>query len=117
MGKKKAQNWIEERKAKADAERKAQLKEKGFAEFFKLPVGETTIEVMTDIEPREREGNFGTQCIFRIKVGKDTNDLSVALRSPLYRFLLDNLSKGKTKFTIVRTGEGKSTKYDIKKAW
>ena len=115
MGKEKSQAWIKERLDDANEARKKQLKEKGYAEFYKLPVGETTITLDLNTAPRDKSGDFGEQCIFRISVGKETYDFSISVKSPLYRSILETAEQGKTHMTIVRTGEGKNTRYTIKK--
>jgi hypothetical protein len=117
MGKEKATNWINKRLDEANMRRKEALDKKGFKEFFTCPVGETTLEIKAEVEPREKDGDYGTQAIFRIVVDKTEKDFSVGLKSPLYRVILEALSKGKSKFTIVRTGEKKETRYTVKKVW
>jgi hypothetical protein len=117
MGKAKATAWIEQRLNVANEERKRQLKEKGFAEFWKAQVGESQIEVVMDSPARERDGNFGRQAIFRIKIEDKEYDFSVNMKSPLYRSILEMLVLDKPHFTLVRSGQGKDTRYDIKGAW
>lgn len=106
--------WIGKYKAEQEEVRKKAFKEKGFAEFLTIPIGETRITVDVNTEPREREGKYGMQVILRVRHGRKDYDLSISKTSPLWRDILNMLSGGKRTMTIVRAGKGRATRQSIK---
>ena len=52
---------------KSKEEKLANMKAKDMEEFFKFPEGETSFILQAKI-PREKEGDFGPQAIFRVEI-------------------------------------------------
>jgi len=98
-------------------ERKKQLKQKGYAEFYTPEVGETHMTVKYAM-PRIVNGKYGSRKVFRIIVNKQEFDFGLSESSPLYRYFVRSLAnaKGDVNVVLVRAGTGKSTKYDVKEA-
>jgi len=96
-----------------ETERQGMLTEKGYAEFLKLESGETQVTFQPVI-PRLVEGSFGDRRAFRVTVHGTEYDWAVNPRSPMYRQLLVLLKKAPVTVKIIRVGEGKSTRYDLK---
>jgi hypothetical protein len=96
-------HWVEQRKQEIDKEQ---------LPFFTIPEGETVIEVDTDVVPTMREGDYGEQYLYTIKVDGESYKLSAS--SYLDRLIIEALSQGKNPFTLARKGKGKKTRYSIK---
>ena len=73
-------------KPKAKAKHK-RAKEKGYVEFFNVPVGETQMIVKHQI-PRTIETKYSTRKVFRIIVDGKEYDFAVNEMSPLDRYLI-----------------------------
>jgi hypothetical protein len=95
--------WVQERKRQID---KAQL------QYFKIPVGETTINVDVDVVPEEREGDYSKQYVYSVAVKGETLKLSAS--EYLDKIIIEALSQGINPFTLVRKGTGKKTRYSVK---
>ncbi len=96
-------------------ERKAALKAEGKAEFLTIPEGVTIVNIDTTVAVREIDGDFGKRKIFRAKVKGDDYDLPVSFS--LAKKILKTMTEDKTtKIQIIRAGEGKQTRYSVKKA-
>jgi hypothetical protein len=93
-------------------ERKQWHSENTRPEYFSIPEGETAIEIDMSQPPEEREGDFGTQYIYHIKVNGEHYLLSASMR--LDRLIISALSEGINPMTIIRTGTKKQTRYSIK---
>lgn len=109
----KIDKWVEEEEAKEKEQRKQRFEEKGYKEFAKLGIGETTLTVLP-VLPRQQEGNFGLQNIYRVKIGKDEYDLGTKTGSPLNKILRNALKEAPKKIVVVKAGEGKSTRWSQK---
>lgn len=96
-----------------EKEKEEFLKEKGYAPFYKFEEGATDIEILN--KPIRDNPTFAGQKILRIKVADKEYDLSVPVRNPLYKKILENLKGGISKMQILRVGLGKmDTKYSVK---
>ena len=106
-------NWIKEYKKQLEKMEKARAKEQGFKELVHLEVGETTVTIDADQEPREIDTRYGKRLVLALKEPAD-KDYMVNPISPLWKELIDKLGSGETTVTIVRSGRGKQTRYALK---
>jgi hypothetical protein len=103
---------------KSESERlEGEARDKGYAKFFKAPVGETRMTLKYQ-KPRVFEGEYGSRRVFRVSVDGKEYDFPVNEHSPLYRFLVRKLAdaKGDVEVVLVRAGVGMATRYDVKDA-
>lgn len=117
MVQKEIEKFFNSENQKIESEHQKHIREKGYASFFNAPVGETVMTIKYQI-PRIINGKYGTRKAFRIIVGDTEYDFTVNERSPLYRDIIRKLKDAKkdVQIALVRTGRGKSTKYDLKEA-
>jgi mannose-6-phosphate isomerase-like protein (cupin superfamily) len=80
--------------------------------YFAVPEGETTIEIDLNNPAEEREGDFGKQFVYHIKVNEEHYLLSASVT--LDRLVISALSEGINPMTLIRTGTKKQTRYSIK---
>jgi hypothetical protein len=102
-------------------ERARAMNERGMKDFYKFEEG-TTEFILEPVIPRERDGNFGKQSIFRIKVGGTEYDWSINHKSPVYRQIIGDGLKDKgfllaapVKAKLVKVGEGQKTRMTLKR--
>jgi hypothetical protein len=81
-------------------------------QYFSIPEGETVIEVDVNQPPEKREGDFGPQYVYRVRMNGEQYLLSASVR--LDRLIVLALSEGINPMTIIRTGMKKETRYSIK---
>jgi hypothetical protein len=103
MNQKAIPKWIQERKQQID---QAKL------QYFKIPIGETTITVDVDLVPEEREGDYSKQYVYSVEVKGETLKLSAS--EYLDKIIIEALSQSINPFTLIRKGTGKKTRYSIK---
>ena len=107
--------FVETEKQRIDQEKEKALSESGYVPFFKIDEGESILKFKDD-EPRENE-QYENRMIFRVISFKDNKefDLSVNIKSPLYKDIISNLSEGYTTLKILRVGTTKEdTRYSVK---
>lgn len=115
MDKKKQASWIEEKLKKVAEARKNALAQKGYGELMVFPVGESYIEIDMSQPPREAQTDNGIRDVLKLVTPANT-DFMLNPTTKFAGMIYNALAEGKTKFTIVRTGEKKETRYAIKKA-
>jgi hypothetical protein len=81
-------------------------------EYLTVPEGETAIEVDLNHPAEEKEGDYGKQFMYRIKVDGKQYLLSASIT--LDRLIISALSEGINPMTLIRTGTKKQTRYSIK---
>jgi hypothetical protein len=81
-------------------------------QYFSVPEGETVIELDVNEPPEERQGEFGPQYVYHVKVNNEHYLLSASMR--LDRLIVLALSEAINPMTIIRTGMKKQTRYSIK---
>lgn len=113
MSKADLQKWAKATGKSLDEIRQEQLEELGYKTLWKPPVGSSTVEIDVNEEPRDIKSQYGASTVFRIKVGGKVLDWAVNHRSPVLREIVNNIAEGHTKFEIVRTGKGQSTRYTV----
>jgi len=106
-------SWAQDEVKKLDQERADKRKEKGYREFYNWRKGENKFQIIVSEPMREIDGKFGKQKIFAAKAGEETVDLAINVKSPVYRIVLRGVAEGKTKFNILKSGDGKDTKYEL----
>ena len=104
---------------KIEQDRKTALEERGFEETFRLPIGQTTLVVLKKI-PELKDGTFGQLYLFEILIEGVHRLMMVGIHSPLRREIVHALtalpvSADRVEMTIVRTGEGRQTRYSVVK--
>jgi hypothetical protein len=82
------------------------------ARFFKIPQGETEVEVDMDFPPERREGTYGIQYVYTVTIDEERFLLGASGR--LDKLITAALMQGLNPFTVERDGEGKDTRYAIK---
>ena len=95
--------WVQERKQKLAQEQ---------LQYFKIPVGETEITVDMDVVPEEREGDYSKQFVYAVIVKGQKWKLSAS--EYLDKMIIEALSQEINRFTLIRKGIGKKTRYNIK---
>ena len=101
--------YIEEAKAAQEA----QLIKEGKRPYLILSEGETTVTVDMQTPPREETGDFGKKLIFRVENNGKEHDLPCSMS--LAKKILYQLKDKNNPMTLIRAGEGKQTRYSVKK--
>lgn len=105
-------SWLDGKQKILNERRAKVMKEKGMAEFYTLPEGESKIFIDINKEPREQDGDFGLRTIFRINAEGKEYDLSCS--DALARRIYNALTAGVNPMTVIRIGDGKQTRFSIK---
>jgi hypothetical protein len=108
--------WAKSESERLDQERQQRMKDKGYRDFFNWKKGENRFEIVLHEPTREIEGKYGKQIIFAAKSEGMIYDLAINVKSPAYRIVVNGLAESKTKFNILKSGEGKETKYELLEA-
>ena len=108
--------WAKDEAKRLANERAEKMKEKGFRDFYSWRKGENHFQVVLTEPTREIDGKYGKQKIFAAESGGAVFDLAINVRSPVYRIVVNGLAAEKTKFNILKSGDGKDTKYELLEA-
>jgi len=109
----KIDTWSSEELKKINEQRIQRLREKGKNPYLKLPKGVSEIKVLPEI-PTKRTNNFGKEVAdFTVEYQNEKYTWSVATNSPLYRKVLERLQNHAYILKVIKSGEGKTTRYDI----
>jgi hypothetical protein len=92
--------------------RSVQQKQDTSSEYFKIPEGESEIEINELQAPEEVEGNFGKQYMYYIKADGKRYKLTVG--KMLDVMIIKALMKGINPMIVIRAGTGIQTRYSIK---
>jgi len=107
-------NWLKTEQERLEKERAEILKEKGYEQLFRFPVGETRISVLMT-QPRIQEGRGGRNfAVFEVEVDGKKVQTGVNLVSPMYREFINRMASGDVEFSVIRTGMGLDTRYAFK---
>lgn len=109
----KLKKWVDRTHLRLEKERKDFMDKKGYKEFFRPDIGETTVTLLPHIPRNIKSGQYGVREAFRIAVDGVELDWAVNPRSPVYRALVEHLEVAPVEFKLIRTGEGKSTRYSL----
>lgn len=97
---------------------KLELENQKFREEQKLPgfwipeKGENRL-VVNEKEVREKDFGEGMRKIFSVRIANQEKDWAVNPRNPVYKEIVKRLAGGQRDFVLLRTGEGKATRYEI----
>lgn len=87
-------------------------------DYLKLGVGVTDLVLLAEI-PEERTANFKDgpkdQYVFSVEVNGERKLWSRTVASPFTDKLVDLLAKAPIEISVIRTGSGMDTRYDIAK--
>jgi hypothetical protein len=114
MENKELQKYIAAQKENLDKQRHDAMEKKGYKDFYTFEEGETAF-ILHPVIPREKQGMYGLQSVFRISVEGHEYDFSVNQKSPVFRQLIelmDNMTDA-LKLRITRVGVGKATKMTV----
>ena len=105
--------WSSEELKTINEQRVQKLREKGKNPFLQLPKGVSEIKIVPEI-PQKRVNNFGREVAdFTVEYQGEKYTWSVSTNSPLYREILERLQNHVYTIKVIRSGEGKLTRYDI----
>jgi len=105
--------WTAEELKRLEQQRVQKLREKGKNPYLKLPKGISEIKILPQI-PFKRINNFGREVAdFQVMYNGETYTWSISTNSPLYRKVLERLQNHAYTLKVIRSGEGKLTRYDI----
>lgn len=106
--------WIDNENNRITKERIDYMEKNDMANFWKPEKGSNKIVLLPKV-PRATKSEFGNKMAFRIEAeGGHQYDWNINPRSPMYRAFVKLLSKAPVAVTVVRVGEGKQTRYDLK---
>lgn len=114
---KKTNAWIEKAFNQAKQQQKQRMKEAGIdvdISLLRLKIGETQVEIDETKMPRTVTTKFGEREVLRVTVNGKVHDWMINPASSLWLDILEQLNAGKTKITVVRSGTGRATRYDLK---
>lgn len=101
---------LEELRAKFDKQKEEAMAEKGYKPFYKMVKGENKI-TFDDPEPEIRTIKGKEAIVWNVNGDKD---LAINMSNPIASQITDALLKGAKELTIIRTGEGEDTRYELK---
>ena len=105
--------WIVEELKRLEQQRVQKLREKGKNPYLKLPKGISEIKILPEV-PLKRLNNYGREVAdFQVIYNGETYTWSISTNSPLYRKILERLQNHAYVLKIIKSGEGKLTRYDI----
>lgn len=112
--KEKLDKWLLQEQQRIKKERQDYMDTHDMKQFFRPAKGSSKIELLRKM-PRTVKGSFGDREAFRIRTEDGVEwDWCVNRKSPLYRDLINRMRLNvDLKFELIRTGDGKSTRYDI----
>lgn len=84
------------------------------SKFFKLKNGENIIKIDLSQLPIEETGKYGKRFIYQTVTVKNGTPLLLSASKTLDSMVIKCLSEGLNPFTLIKLGEGKDTRYDIK---
>jgi len=109
----KIDTWSGEELKKLDQERVQRLREKGKNPYLKLPKGVSEVKIIPEV-PQKRTNNFGKEVAdFMVEYQGEKYTWSISTNSPLYRKILERLQNHAYTINVIKSGEGKTTRYDI----
>ena len=105
--------FVQEELARMKAERKKYMEDECLTEFVAWEKGATSAVLLPKIPVYDPDGSFGPRYKFQVQLGENEYTWSVNPRSPMYRELISKLEEAPAGFVLIRTGDGKQTRYDI----
>lgn len=86
--------------------------EKNLPGFWIPEKGENRFSV-NEKEVRDKDFGEGVRKIFSVRVANQEKDWAVNPRNPIYKEIVKRLAGGQREFVLLRTGEGKLTRYEF----
>ena len=108
--------WAMTENNRLDEEHKKAMKEKGQSPFYEWRNGDNRFTINSAVQLRDKQGDYGAQKIFQITANDEVFDMSVNIKSPLYRMIVKGLSDGKFQFNINKSGQGLKVRYELLEA-
>jgi len=84
------------------------------SKYVSLKNGENVIEIDLSQLPIEQIGKFGKRFIYQTTTKKNGANLLLSASPTLDSLIIKALSEGLNPFTLIKLGEGKDTRYDLK---
>jgi hypothetical protein len=110
------ESWVSQEATEIEKERKRMMEERGMHELFVLKKGENSFSVDVKISPRTQLTKFGERTVLCVKDAEgEVKDLMLSRKSSLYRIILRELNAGRNQFRILRSGEGRESKFELLK--
>ena len=114
MSSKDLMEFVKGARAENKARQEKSMAEGGQKPFLKLEAGETVLTLQPTI-PIVRKNSFGQeQYGFEVEHEKVLKLWTLSKNNPIAIKIVDKLLKAPCKITVIRTGEGKATRYDLK---
>ena len=109
----KIDEWTNQELKTINEQRVQRLREKGKNPFLQLPKGVSEVKIIPEI-PVKRMNNFGKEVAdFTVEYQNEKYTWSISTNSPLYRKVLERLQNHAYTLKIIKSGEGKTTRYDL----
>ena len=114
MSSKDLMDFVKGARAENKARQEKNLAEGGQRPFLKLEAGETKLILQATV-PVTRKNSFGQeQYGFEVEHEKVIKLWTLSKNNPIAIKVVDKLLKAPVTITVIRTGEGKATRYDLK---
>ena len=84
------------------------------SKYFKLHNGENKIEIDLSQLPIDETGLYGKRFVYQTTSENNGKKLLLSASVTLDAMIIKCLSEGINPFTLIKTGEGKNTRYEIK---
>lgn len=101
---------LEELKNRFEKQKQEAMEEKGYRPFYKMIKGENKL-TFENVEPELREIKGKENVVWNVNGDKD---LALNINNPIVAQITDKLIAGEKELTIIRTGEGENTRYELK---
>ena len=105
--------FVQKELARMEEERKQYMEDQGLIDYVVWEKGATSAVLLPKIPVHDPDGSFGPRYKFQVKLGENEYTWSVNPRSPMYRELVSKLEVAPAGFVLIRTGDGKQTRYDV----
>ncbi len=96
-----------------DRARQERMAEKGQLPFAQFDTGDSKIRLVRKV-PQSPEANKYGRAGFYVVQAKQERMWTVNPRSPIYRQIIEYLTKGQLDIIVTKTGSGKNTRYDVR---
>ena len=114
MSTKDLMDFVKGARAENKARQEKAMSEGGQRPFLKLETGETKLILQATV-PIVRKNSFGQeQYGFEVEHDKTIKLWTLSKNNPIAIKIVDKLLKAPVAITVIRTGEGKATRYDLK---
>ncbi len=113
IGKNDLDKWIEQENRRMEKERSDYMDSHDMKSFWSPEKGSNKITLLAKV-PRATKSDFGDKMAFRVVAEGQEWDWNINPKSPMYRQFVKLLAKAPVEITIIRTGDGKQTRYDLK---